>query len=255
MNLPAGNNRFRRGVLCAQVALTYGIFVGVLAAHLVTGPPCVAAEKNPFSKWRENADFKEKILESKKILVDATTRETEGNAENKAQMEVSAVGYISAPFGEVKAWIQDYPDLKNVDERFQEVRWNPEKRELFLHMEAYSYHARMKLKVEEKETPESFLMNWESVEGSFVGMRGVIRLEKEGRGSVLSLDSGYSADRLPLPQILMGPGLEFVASRVAGKMRTYLEEKWTAPPRNEQKRRSQRYAKPLESLNGSKLSP
>lgn len=217
MNLPLRDNR-----TFFAFWLAVGLFCwGLLEAKdlPVALPDAIGA----FTKWRSHVDQKKGVLDNKKILVDATTTQEEGA---RAQMQVSAVGFINAPFSDVKKWVKDYPDLKNVDERFREVSWNSSKKELFLHMEAYSYHAQMKLKVVESSTDDAFLMEWQCIEGNFLGMKGVVRLEKESKGSVLSLDSSYSAERLPLPKVLMGAGLEFVASRVAGKMRSHLEEKW-----------------------------
>ncbi|MBX9766237.1 MAG: hypothetical protein K2X47_03115 [Bdellovibrionales bacterium] len=225
MNLLSSDNRTFFGSVAALLFLCAS---EAPATTPVVSSPTISEASVPapvgaFTKWRTDADQKKKVLDDKKILVDATTTEEEGS---KALMQVSAVGFIDVPFRDVKRWVKDYPDLKNVDERFREVSWNPSKKELFLHMEAYSYHAQMKLKVAEISTDDAFLMDWECIEGNFLGMKGLVRLEKEGKGAVLSLDSAYSADRLPLPKVLMGAGLEFVASRVAGKMRSHLEDKW-----------------------------
>lgn len=106
--------------------------------------------------------------------------------------------------------------LKDVSSHFEEIRYDSFKKQLFIHISALGYHARMFLKLKFAGGVKEKIINWEAI-----GME-----ESAGRRTILWLFADYSTEKLPLPKVLMGIGFEIIAKRVAGLMRVYLEESY-----------------------------
>lgn len=162
------------------------------------------------------------MQEERRIVVSATTGYRE---ETKLQnLSVIAAGLVKVPME--KAWriVKDFERLPKVDERFLEAQYFEPRQRLLIHMAVYGFHAKMILELRFGESGHAREIHFESVEGSFVGLKGKIRLEDDRRQTTeISMTSDYSSASLPLPRILMGVGLEVVASNVAASMRSYIE--------------------------------
>ena len=138
-------------------------------------------------------------------------------------------GMISAPFGFTSEHVQKFEKLKEASSHFEEVVYDSKNKTLFLHLSALSYHARMTLRVSVKEVMKGRANEilWESIDGHFKGMKGVIHLEDyQKRKTEMSLTASYKTKKLPLPKALMGIGLEMVAHTVAMRLRTHIEDKY-----------------------------
>jgi uncharacterized membrane protein len=170
--------------------------------------------------WKSPENYK-KMTETRAILVSAKT----DAKENLRTMSVAGAGIVGTPLNYAYAAVKKFEDLPKVSERFEEAKWDPLKEKLFLHMSAMGYHVKMTLKLSFIEKDNKKVINWESVEGGFVGMKGQITLiEQDARHTEMSMDAYYEAEKLPLPKVLMGIGLEFVTQRVAGTFREYIEK-------------------------------
>lgn len=178
------------------------------------------AKKKAF--WKAPDNYK-KMLDESKILVAAKTEQ----GRETAKMSVIGAGIVSTPLQYTYATVTKFEDLPKVSDRFHEVRHNKKDNQLFIHMSALGYHVRMLMQLRYKSTQHMKSIYWESIEGGFVGMKGHIRLEEQGpRKTEMSIDARYESKKLPLPEALMGIGLEVVTQRVAGAMREYIEAEY-----------------------------
>lgn len=184
----------------------------------------VQDQLNPAPFWKKKPQVFEEMKTERRIVVSAKTDKV-GEAPKPYQMHVVTAGYVNVPIDRTWKIIQDFEKLPDVDERFQEVKYDSKNQKLSIHAKAYSYHARMTLQLKFGENESAKEMHFESVKGAFLGMKGVIRLEDDRRQKTeISMTSDYRSESLPLPRILMGVGLEVVASRVASSMRSYIEQ-------------------------------
>lgn len=179
---------------------------------------------NPAPFWKTKPRVLEEMRTERRIVVSAKTDKID-ETPKPYQMRVVTAGYVNVPIDRTWKIIQDFEKLPDVDERFEEVKYEPKTQRLYVHAKAYNYHARMTLLLKFGETERAREMHFESVKGAFLGMKGIIRLEDDGRQKTeISMTSDYRSESLPLPRILMGVGLEIVASRVASSMRSYIEQ-------------------------------
>lgn len=177
--------------------------------------------------WKTKPDVYKKIKEDRAIIVSARNESIEEGGKNKEVLKVTSVGWVKSSFEFTKKTVQAFELLPKVDERFLESKFNSSKSELFVHLAAYGYHAKMLLKLVLAEKPGIFDIQYECIEGAFQGMTGLIRIEDQGRqASEISMTAFYKSDKLPLPSVLMGIGLEFVAQRVSSQMRNYIEDEY-----------------------------
>lgn len=182
---------------------------------------------DPLPFWKKKPLLLTEMREERRIVVSAKTDKID-ESETPYQMRVVSAGFVKVPLQETWDIVRKYEKLPEVDDRFQEVKHDPAKQTLYLHVVALSYHAKMTLQLAYGEVAgdagTAKEIHFESIEGSFKGMKGVIRLEDDRRQQTeISMTSDYRSSNLPLPKVLMGVGLEIIASRVAGSMRTYIE--------------------------------
>lgn len=177
---------------------------------------------NPF--WRYKKDVAQKMLTESLIVVSASTGRV---SEALHEMKVVAGGVSNTPFEFTKKTIQNYEQLPHADSHFKEVKYNTKENTLYIHMAALGYHARMHLKLQTQAVDSKFQIHWECMEGSFKGMKGVFEVvELERQKTEISMTAEYRASKLPLPSVLMGPGLEAVGKLTAYKLRDFVHKKY-----------------------------
>ncbi len=197
-------------------------FIIFYANTLLAVPHDLSELHRPF--WKNKPQAYKKIKDNE-ILVSAFTDKI-SKEPLMYQMKVVAGGGIAVPLEDTFSIIRDYETLSQVDSRFRQVLYNKNESKLYLHMEALGYHAKMHLKLKEVVTQSTKQIHWECVEGSFKGMRGVIVLEAlDENQTEISMTSDYKAEKLPLPKVLMGLGLEVIGRQVAKKMQEFIVTK------------------------------
>jgi hypothetical protein len=180
--------------------------------------------------WKSKPDVEKRILKDHLVVVSADTDKVQDKPPLHL-MKVVAGGAVDVPFGFTFKTITDYEKLKDVDDHFKESKYDKDKKTLFLHMEALSYHARMHLKLSEVELHNKKnrikQVQWECVEGQFKGMKGVFQVEEiERQKTEISMTAVYRSETLPLPKVLMGLGLEIIGRQVATKIRDYITNQY-----------------------------
>lgn len=220
-----GRLRFHAGKWALFIWLCFLLLSGSNSLANPSTPLTVMVQDKrlPEAFWKRKPQVLREMQEDRRIVVSATTEKVD-NSDSPYQMAVVSAGYVKTPMEKAWAIIKDFEQLPKVDDRFQEAKYDPVTQQLDVHAATLGYHARMKLKLKFGESQAAREIHFHCVEGSFQGMTGIIRLEDDRRQQTeISMTSDYRGSTLPLPKVLMGVGLEIVASRVAGSMRTYIE--------------------------------
>lgn len=185
------------------------------------------AEEAPTLFWKKKPELMRQMKEERRILVSARDHvtEAEGTKSRQEHLTVVAGGVVRRPRAEASQIIRDYGSLKQVDDRFLESVYDAKADQLFLHMAALGYHARMRLQLTTVLENGCDTLKWKVIDGSFLGMAGQVRVEDIGRQETeISMTAQYESAKLPLPSVLMGIGLEMVAQSVAAKLRSHIEK-------------------------------
>lgn len=177
--------------------------------------------------WKSKPEVQKRILQEDLIVVSAETKKIQDKPALNL-MKVVAGGILRAPLEFVNSVVTDYEKLTEVSSHFKGARYNKKDRTLFLHLEALGYHEKMTLKLNEiKKSDKLHQIHWESISGRFKGMKGVFQIEEiERQKTEISMTADYRSEKLPLPKVLMGLGLEIVGRQVAVKMRQYILDQY-----------------------------
>lgn len=153
------------------------------------------------------------------LVVSAKTRERKEKL--KYHFNVVAGGMVKSPFTFTDSVVRRFEDLTKVDSSFREVK--EIKDQLYLHLVALGFHARMYLKMTEQKHDKGTRWDFECVEGSFKGMTGSIQVQEiERHRTEVAITSDYFSEKSPLPKAIIGFGVEIITRQVAEKMRTYI---------------------------------
>ena len=179
-------------------------------------------KEGPF--WRTKDKAFKRVTDERAILVSVRAQNTPDK--KKRELGMVAGGQVNVPLDRAYAIARDYNQLKEVSSHFQDVLYDKEKSELYIHGVAFKYHAIMTLKLTERDIDaKNKAIEWRVVKGSFLGMHGKITFEDHKQKSLMGLESFYAADKLPLPEFFVEFALEVVIQRVASLMRKYIEDK------------------------------
>jgi len=180
--------------------------------------------------WKAKPNIYKKMLEDRAIVVSVTHVKPQKN-EKIYQLYLKTAGIINAPLGFCEKKIQEFEKLPSLSKYIKETKYNAQARELYFYGEAFSYIAKMWMKIDTIKTKDDFRFKFEVVRGHLPGMKGSIRLEELGPlKAEMSLVAEYSAQKLPLPGPLLDFGLEIVLKQVAQKIRNYLELEYKKEP-------------------------
>lgn len=188
----------------------------------------VTDELNPAPFWKSKSNVYQTLVEERRIVCSARTDKAEnGPHKDKYELNVVTAGLVNVPIESTWKIIKKFEDLKRADDRFQEVTYDARQQRLYLHLVAYGYHAHMTLQLLFGEGTKAREIHFETIEGSFKGMTGVIRLEDYQRQKTeMAMTTDYASEKIPLPRILLGVGIEVVGSRVAASLRRFIENEF-----------------------------
>mgnify|MGYP001574685795 FL=1 len=173
--------------------------------------------------WKAKPEIYKKMLEERAIVVSVTHVKPQ-KGEKTFRLFLKTAGIVNAPMGFCEKKIQEYDKLPSLSKYIKETKFDAEKKELYFYGDAYTYIAKMWMKIEPIRNDGKFKLGFEVVRGHLTGMKGKIQIEDSGRlKSEMSLFAEYDAQKLPLPPALLDFGLEIVLKQVAQKIRVYLE--------------------------------
>ncbi len=180
---------------------------------------------NPF--WREKTEVQKRINDEDLVVVSSKVTEVEDS--KKFLLQIVAGGAMNVPLENVYEEMTNYDKLKDIDKHFEQSKYDPTKKVLFIKVSAMGYYADMHLKLNEVtfSSKDRKQVHWECIEGQFKGMRGVIEAKAlDSKKTEISMTAKYEAEKIPLPKVLMGFGLEVLGRQVAIKMRDYIKDQY-----------------------------
>jgi hypothetical protein len=204
---------------------SFGAHKPLVQAPLPEWPPSF---HEPF--WRKKPEVQKKMREEELIVVSAKTDKIQ-DSPKLFEMKVVAGGDVNTPMDFAFSQISDYENLKKADSHFVDVKYIKNENLVDMNVAALGYHATLQLKVHEinRTIPlgKTKEIHWLCTKGEFKGMKGVFQvLEVERQKSEISMTAEYRSEKLPLPKVLMGLGLEIVGRQVASQMKHYIVEKY-----------------------------
>lgn len=176
--------------------------------------------KEPF--WKAK-DIYLGIVENRQIPVRADI----DNGSPVMSIQLETAGLISTPMTFAYKKVIEFEKLPQVSIYFDEAKYYPEKQRLFLRLSGLGYHVQMIWQMKFTEEGDNKVIEWESIEGGFKGMKGWVRVsDYHHTKTEISFRGYYEALHLPLPKILMGLPLEIIGQKAAEKMRSFIEEEY-----------------------------
>lgn len=168
--------------------------------------------------WREKEPIKKQMFEQRRIVV-SVLREKKMGLDN---FNFKGAGIISAPKDFCFKHALKFERLKGLSSHFKSVDHVPDKKKLYIVVEALGYESRMLLDYKVVEGDE---IQWTVIGGTMKGMRGKFTFTDQSKGKTeVSIFSDMEADQIPLPSILAPFTLEIIAENVAQKMREDMEK-------------------------------
>lgn len=131
---------------------------------------------------------------------------------------------MNVPVNYAYAAATHYDNLKRVSDYVKEVKFNAQAQELFLHLVAFGYHAKVKLKLSEESKDNKKYLQWRVLEGVFPGMTGYISFENvKNSKSEVAIWGEHTYSEWPIPKLFLEFGLEVVLQRFGQSLRALVE--------------------------------
>lgn len=196
------------------------------------GFPNVWVEKTPW--WRTKPKAVDRLTQGRAVLVSVVAEEK--NATHPLnRLRMSGAGNLKASARFAFDRVREFHRLKDLSEYVKEATFTESKSQLFLHVAAFKYHARMLMQIAFTNGQTQHQILFHVIGGTMKGMRGVVRLEDiERRGAEISMTAFYDYEKLPIPQFFVEFGLEIVLQKIAEALRDNIETLWEKnqnPPR------------------------
>jgi hypothetical protein len=182
--------------------------------------------------WKSKAKVHKKIREERAIIVSVLTKKSDIDPKKPHLLHMTGGGWIGTSRKFAYDQARDFSNLKKVSSHIREVVYNAKDQTLYLHTEAFNYHAKMKLKVDFKEVDSSSQIDFTVIEGMFVCLQGLVTFsEVEPLKSEIGFFSGYRYKDLPMPRFFIEFGLEVVIQKISGFLRGYIENEFSKAKR------------------------
>lgn len=174
--------------------------------------------------WKSKEKVYKRIKESRDIIVSVKVNKLDGA---KKELLMQGAGHTNTPLQFTYETAKKFEDIPKMTNYVREVKYTPSTRQLFMHSEAFGYHARMTFQFDFKETETKKWIYFKIISGVFTGMEGEISYEDVGRRKTeVAITSRYSYEKLPVPAFFAEFGLEVVLQKMAARMRAYVEEQY-----------------------------
>jgi hypothetical protein len=192
-----------------------------------TPTPMPTPSPKPF--WKAKPAVYKKIKEDRFIVVSAKVDDEDG----KKKLSLLTAGHINAPVDFVHEHVMKFGSYSKFLPYIEESSYDAKTKNVFLHGALLGYHVRMTLHVESKKTENGHQLDWESIAGGLIGMKGRITEERlEANVTEISMDVLQKAESLGIPGFILNWGLEFAGHRAAGNMRSHIESEWKKAKNN-----------------------
>ena len=184
------------------------------------------AEEAPF--WKAKEKVYQRIVEQREIIVSVKVNKLAGTSK---ELVMQGAGQSSTPLDFTYQEATKFDNFPKISSYIREIKYTPEKKQLFMHSEAYGYHARMLLQLDYKTAGAKKVIAYKIISGVFTGMSGELGFEDVGRRKTeISMTGLYPFEKLPVPAFFAEFGLEVILQKMAARMRAYVEEQYSRGP-------------------------
>ena len=182
--------------------------------------PEVKVTNGPF--WQRKQKILKRIRERRDIMVNVKSL----NGDKKLKtLEMQGVGVVNSSIEQSYETAKNFSNLEKVSGHIKKIQFNEAKRQLFMHSEAFNYHAKMWMLVDLDDKEDKKQIRFLVEKGVFKGMRGSITFfTSQISKSRIEFLAVYNYTELPVPRFFVEFGLEVVVQKIAAKMRTFIEE-------------------------------
>ena len=146
---------------------------------------------------------------------------------DQKKLSVITAGIMKVPENFGHKQIMDFSNYSHFLPFIAESSFDQTTQNAFVHGAFLGTHVRMTLHIQSSETILGHQLNWESVAGGLIGMKGSIDENKiDFEHTEISMVSSYLGDSIPVPTFILNWGLEFAGQKVVNAMRTHIEEEY-----------------------------
>ena len=180
------------------------------------------ADEMPF--WKSKEKVYQRIVEQREIIVSVKVNKLTGKSK---ELVMQGAGQAATPIDFTYQEATKFENFPKISSYIREIKYTPEKKQLFMHSEAYGYHARMTLQLDYKTSDSKKIITYKIISGVFTGMSGELAFEDVGRRKTeISMTGHYPFEKLPVPAFFAEFGLEVILQKMATRMRAYVEEQY-----------------------------
>jgi ribosome-associated toxin RatA of RatAB toxin-antitoxin module len=173
--------------------------------------------------WEKDSSWREKMDRDGHLFVSATSKVNQDKTKNSS-FRVDASGIVRVPIDDVWRLVRQYVRLKEASDFFKEVRWDANKNQMFVLIEAFGYRARLLMHVTESAPGQPHSLNWNVIDGPFKGLFGLFQYSEFARRKTqVTFSARYENLTLPFGHFPLSL-MEVAAERVAKRLQTFLQD-------------------------------
>jgi len=177
--------------------------------------------------WKTKEKLKEKIHRERFILAIVSKQNRKVSESSLNRLRLLGAGLVNAPHHFTLENIQRFDELSQASGILKEARYDKEKSEWRLSLEALKYKAKIRVAVKESKDPNRSLFRFRVMDGTLEGLEGVLELLPfESQKTEIALTAYFDYGTFPLPDVFTKLGMEFVLQKIAERMRSTVEQKY-----------------------------
>ena len=181
------------------------------------------ATEMPF--WKAKEKVYKRVAEQREVVVSVKVNKLSGSTK---ELVMQGAGHASTPLDFTYQEAKKFENFPKMSGYVRETQYTPQTKQLFMHSEAFGYHARMLFQLDFKESDEKRkVISYKIISGVFAGMQGELAFEDVGRRKTeISMTGVYPFEKLPVPAFFAEFGLEVILQKMATRIRAYVEEQY-----------------------------
>lgn len=215
--------------LLAVLLLFQGVRIKAKETSFVLKPPFATVQYPAKPFWKTADNLKRvrggEALVSVKVLPGKDSKD-------KKTLSMVAVERVPVYADQAFEAIKEFEFFAEMKPYVVKKEWNPKKKSLYLHGQAFDYQAHLWMEFYYQKVPRTtgqtprYQIHWRHTRGLFQGMTGIVAIEDVGRRmGEISMTTRYNFDKLPLPQFFVEFGLEVVLKKMAYQVKKYILKK------------------------------
>jgi hypothetical protein len=214
--------------LPTQSAIQGSVQVKTAVGASKTAPPLepekVKKQIDKFPRWRKLDRYRKAMLLEDNIWVVAKTRDSDVAGFDE-ELYIAGAGMTKANKNQAFRQLKKFSEWTELSDYVVASDYSEEKSELFLHLKAYGYFAKMHMDVAFASRDDSHDLFMKVIKGHFLGMTVGFRIQKDAksRNSEILMTALHPFETLPLPRFFVEFGLEVVFQQLGQRLRQKME--------------------------------